>query len=92
MTQPRYRDEAGDPTIDLHGLRVADALRRVEAFLRQHQARGAVCVRVVTGNGTGAVKSAVRDLLDRHPAVAAWSPSLTRDAATIVTLRAPPRA
>jgi DNA mismatch repair protein MutS2 len=70
MSQARYGEEAGDPTIDLHGLRVADALRRVEAFLRQHQARGAVCVRVVTGNGTGAVKAAVRELLSQHPAVA----------------------
>jgi DNA mismatch repair protein MutS2 len=88
----RYGDEAGDPTIDLHGLRVADALRRVHAFLLQHQARGAVCVRVVTGHGTGAVKAAVRELLDDHPAVAAWRPALARDAATIVTLRPPRRA
>jgi len=86
----RYGEEAGDPTIDLHGLRVADALSRVHQFLVREQARGTVCVRVVTGNGTGAVKTAVRELLSRHVAVASWSPTLHRDAATIVTL-SPPR-
>lgn len=88
---PRYSEEAGDPTIDLHGLRVADALTRVDLFLRREQARGAICVRVVTGNGTGAVKAAVRELLDGHRAVASWRPTLNRDAATLVTLRPPPR-
>jgi DNA mismatch repair protein MutS2 len=89
MGWARYGEESGDPTIDLHGLRVADALRRVDAFLRQHRSAGAVCVRVVTGNGTGAIKEAVRELLSRHPAVATWSPTLRRDAATIVTLKPP---
>jgi DNA mismatch repair protein MutS2 len=88
---PRYTEEAGDPTIDLHGLRVADALGRVDLFLRREQARGTVCVRVITGNGTGAIKTAVRELLDSHRSVASWRPTLHRDAATLVTLRPPGR-
>jgi DNA-nicking Smr family endonuclease len=91
IRQARYGQESGDPTIDLHGLRVADALRRVHSFLLAEQARDTFCVRIVTGNGTGAVKSAVRDMLTGHAAVASWRPTLTGDAAMIVTLNPPRR-
>jgi DNA mismatch repair protein MutS2 len=80
-----------DPTIDLHGLRVAEALKRVDRFLRAQQASGTFSVRIITGHGTGAVKAAVRAELSNHPSVASYRPGLTQDAVTIVTLRPPQR-
>ncbi len=81
----------GDPAIDLHGLLVAEALRRVHAFLLAEQARGTIAVRITTGHGTGALKRAVRDQLDAHPSVASWSSALAGDATTVAVLRAPGR-
>jgi DNA mismatch repair protein MutS2 len=80
---------SGEPELDLHGLRVAEALRRASSFLVHEQQRGTISVRIVTGHGTGALKSAVRDLLARHPAVASARPSVGTDAATLVVLKPP---
>jgi len=77
--------------LDLHGLRVAQAVRQTNAFLLREQARGSVSVRIVTGHGTGALKAAVRDILRTHPAVASALPALRSDAATLVVLRPRPR-
>jgi DNA mismatch repair protein MutS2 len=88
----RSRDPSTDePTLDLHGVRVEEALRRTDAFLRAERARGSLAVRVITGHGTGALKQAVRDMLGRHPAVTSWQPAFRQDAATIAVLRAPER-
>ncbi len=75
--------------LDLHGLRVVEAVRRTSAFLFGEQARGTISVRIVTGHGTGAVKDAIRELLRTHPAVASARPALRTDAAMLVLLRAP---
>jgi DNA-nicking Smr family endonuclease len=77
--------------IDLHGLRVAQAISQTNAFLLREQARGSVAVRIITGHGTGAVKTAIRALLANHPAVASSMPSLGTDAATLVVLSPRPR-
>jgi DNA mismatch repair protein MutS2 len=76
-----------EPVLDLHGMRVDAALRRTRAFLVAEQARGTVSVRIITGHGTGALKTAIRELLRSHPAVASMRPSLGTDAATLVVLR-----
>jgi DNA mismatch repair protein MutS2 len=85
------RAEPAEPQLDLHGLRVTDALRRTSAFLVQEQARGTISVRIVTGHGRGALKSAIRDLLRTHPAVSTTMPAVAGDAATLVLLRPDPR-
>jgi DNA-nicking Smr family endonuclease len=82
---------SSEPTLDLHGLRVQDAVRRTTVFLVAEQGRGTAVVRIVTGQGTGAVKSAIRDLLRTHPAVATARPALHTDAAMLVVLRPRPR-
>jgi DNA mismatch repair protein MutS2 len=82
---------SSEPTLDLHGLRVADAIRHTTVFLMAEQARGTAVVRIVTGHGTGAVKSAVQDLLAQHPAVLSARPALASGAAVLVVLRPPPR-
>jgi DNA-nicking Smr family endonuclease len=73
--------------LDLHGLRVAEAIRQTSVFLVREQARGTISVRVVTGRGTGAVKQAVGELLRTHPAVASARPSLRSDATMLVLLK-----
>lgn len=79
-----------EPTLDLHGLRVREALKRTDAFLRAEQASGTVAVRVVTGNGTGALRQAIGELLASHPSVTRVAPGLHTDAVRHVVLR-PPR-
>jgi DNA-nicking Smr family endonuclease len=81
----------GEPTLDLHGLYVRDALRRADAFLRAEQARGTVSVRIITGHGTGVLKQAIGDLLDGHPSVARVTNPLQGDAGRHVVLRPPAR-
>ena len=56
--------------LDLHGLRVADAVRKTTAFVVAEQQRGTAVVRIVNGHGTGALKQAVGDVLRSHPSVA----------------------
>ena len=81
-----------DPVLDLHGLRVTEAIRRTSAFLVAEQRRGTSVVRIITGHGTGALKQAIRDMLRTHPAVLRSSPALASDAMTLVVLKpAPPR-
>jgi hypothetical protein len=90
--RPFRPSSLGDPSIDLHGIRVAPALDMVEEFLRDHVAQEHWSVRIISGTGTGAMKKAVRAYLDRHPLVEAWRPSLQTDAVTVVDLRPPRRA
>jgi DNA mismatch repair protein MutS2 len=82
---------AGEPELDLHGLRVAQAVSQTNAFLLREQARGSVAVRIITGHGTGALKEAIRALLRNHPAVASSLPALASDAAVLVVLSPRPR-
>ena len=77
----------GEPTLDLHGLRLREALQRTDTFLRREQAQGTVAVRVITGHGSGVLKQAIGDLLAHHPSVARVTTALQGDAARIVVLR-----
>ncbi|MFN3974666.1 MAG: endonuclease MutS2 [Dehalococcoidia bacterium] len=74
--------------IDLHGLRVEEALRRLDTFLDKAALEGHRLVRVVHGVGTGALRTAVREHLKSHSLVATWRPdtSRARDSATLVEL------
>ena len=83
---------ADEPELDLHGMRVAEAVRRASVFLVQEQRRGTISVRIITGRGTGALKSAITELLRSHPAVASTSFSLHTDAVVLVKLNPPRRA
>jgi DNA-nicking Smr family endonuclease len=62
------------PTLDLHGLGVADALAETERFLREMAARGEREVRVVYGKGRGSpggvgvLRQAIPGWLEQHGA------------------------
>jgi DNA mismatch repair protein MutS2 len=58
--------------IDLRGLRVDEAIDRLEEALDLAAAQGRDEVRVIHGIGTGALRSAVREQLPRSPHLVEW--------------------
>ena len=64
------------PAAELHvrGMRAQEALDRVEGFLDQALRDGLSTVRIVHGRGTGALRMAVRELLERHSTVRSFGP------------------
>ncbi|MFN2115352.1 MAG: endonuclease MutS2, partial [Anaerolineae bacterium] len=66
------RAEASEQTgieVDLRGMRVEEGLDRLDHFLDQALLSGAPWVRIIHGRGTGAMRSAVRDMLRHQPHV-----------------------
>jgi len=63
---------------DLRGLRVDEALDRLDAALDLAAAEGRDEIRVIHGIGTGALRSAVRDHLPHSPYIVEWIEA-TRD-------------
>ncbi len=79
------------PTAELHvrGMRAQEALDSVEGFLDRALRDGLSSVRIVHGRGTGALRMAVRELLERHAAVMSFRPGDEEgggDGVTIVEL------
>jgi len=58
--------------IDLHGLRVEEALEQVDRALDQAVINRLSQLKIIHGHGTGAVRNAVRQRLTRHPHVARY--------------------
>lgn len=64
--------EAVEPELHLRGLRVEEALSRLEEYLDAAFRAGLPWVRVVHGKGTGVMRRAVRELLSQHPLVRSY--------------------
>jgi DNA mismatch repair protein MutS2 len=60
--------------IHLRGLRVDDALMTLEKYLDDAYLAQLPRVRIVHGKGTGALRQAVREMLEHHPLVAGFRP------------------
>ena len=76
--------------IKLIGLRVEEALERLEPFLNRTSLAGLASVRVIHGIGTGALRNAVREHLEGHPLVEGFEdapPEEGGSGATLVRLR-----
>ncbi len=71
--------------IDLRGRRADEAREAVRQLVDDAYLAGLPEVEIVHGRGTGAVRSAVREELDRHPLVERHA-SESADGATRVTL------
>jgi len=76
--------------IDLHGMRVEEALALVDRTLDQAVVSRLLQVKIIHGHGTGAVRNAVRQLLARHPHVVQYrfgGPSEGGLACTVAEIR-----
>jgi DNA mismatch repair protein MutS2 len=60
--------------LDLRGHRVDEALMRLEDYLDGAVRDGVEKVRIIHGRGTGALREAVRNHLQRHPSVDSYGP------------------
>ncbi|MGE3856306.1 MAG: endonuclease MutS2 [Dehalococcoidia bacterium] len=59
-------------SIEVRGQRLDEALPKVEEFLDHAARNGRSRVLLIHGKGTGAMRRAVRELLDRHPLVTSY--------------------
>lgn len=83
-------EESEQRELKLIGMRVDQALAELETFISHAAAAGLREVRVIHGIGTGRLRDAVREELERHPSVEGHRPGEPhegRDGATIVTIR-----
>jgi DNA-nicking Smr family endonuclease len=73
------------PELDLHGMRVAEALAAVERVLERAEAQGVEEVRIVCGKGrhspggVGVLRTAVAGWLDAHGYVGHYRRQVDRD-------------
>lgn len=82
--------ESEQRELKLIGMRVDEALAELEPFINHAAAAGLQEVRIIHGVGTGRLRDAVREELERHPLVEGHRPGEPhegRDGATVVTLR-----
>ncbi|MEI6702811.1 MAG: endonuclease MutS2 [Deltaproteobacteria bacterium] len=83
-------EESDQRELKLIGLRVDEALTMLEPFINHAAAAGLSEVRIIHGVGTGRLRDAVREELERHPLVQrqrAGEPHEGRDGATVVSLK-----
>ncbi len=76
-------------SLDLRGARVEEALETLDRYLGQASLAGAPRVTIIHGHGTGAMRDAVRAMLESHPLVRDWRPGERGeggDGASIATL------
>jgi len=66
------RPAAVSPELDLRGLRVEEALRKLDTYLNHACLGDLASVRIIHGFGTGAVRDAVHKVLAAHPLIASY--------------------
>lgn len=75
-----------DNTVDVRGERAEIAMRAVEKFVDESMLAMRDVVFVIHGHGTGALRSAVREVAGSHPAVTRWRPGTAREGGEGVTI------
>jgi DNA mismatch repair protein MutS2 len=75
--------------LDMRGMRVEEALARLEDFLDKAVRDGLSSVRIIHGRGTGVLRQVVREHLARHPLAKSFEPEARErggNGATVVEL------
>jgi DNA mismatch repair protein MutS2 len=72
--------------LDIHGLRVEEALRLADKYLDDAVLMGMESVRIVHGRGTGALRSAIAEMLKGHAHVASFRPGSPEEGGMGVTV------
>ena len=67
-------DAEPNQELDLHGFRVKEAIAEVDSVLNRATLTGLGEVKIIHGNGTGTLRSAVRNHIEGHPMADSWSP------------------
>ncbi len=76
----------GSPEVEVRGRTIDEAVPAVEQFLDRAARAGLGRVRVIHGRGTGTLRRAVRELLERHPLVTSFEPADSREGGEGVTV------
>ncbi len=88
--RPAVPDEAVTSRINLLGMRVEEALSKLEPFLNHAALAGLTEVTIIHGYGTGALARAVREHLEGHPLIKSFrkgEPSEGGGGVTVTTLK-----
>ena len=72
--------------VEVRGRRIEEGLIEVESFIDDASRAGRERVRIIHGRGTGAMRQAVRGLLDGHPLVVKYEGGGTREGGEGVTV------
>ncbi len=83
-------EESVDDAINLLGLKVEDALSRLETYLNHASLSVLNEVKVIHGHGTGRLKKAIREYLKTHPLVEDFRTGLPEeggDGVTVIRLK-----
>jgi DNA mismatch repair protein MutS2 len=85
--------QTGDNTVDLRGLRVDEAIEKVEMFMDHAFLKNRTGVHIIHGHGTGALKRGVRGYLVDSPYASDFRPGNKKeggDGVTVAALAAQP--
>lgn len=72
--------------IEVRGQTLDEALPKVESFLDQAARNGKHRVFLIHGKGTGAMRRAIREILDRHPLVVSYETAVRQEGGEGVTV------
>src|SRR6185437_9417209 len=72
--------------LDLRGRRADDALEQFESYLDSAFRAGLPFVRIIHGKGTGALRAAIREALNRHPLVRKFESAAPNEGGEGVTI------
>ena len=72
--------------VEVRGRRIEEGLIDVDSFIDHASRAGRERVRIIHGRGTGAMRAAVRGLLDGHPLVVSYEGGGTREGGEGVTI------
>lgn len=75
LRKNKFKIATGINELHLRRLTVDEALLKLDKYLNDAFMAGLYQVRVIHGKGTGALRQAVREALDKHPLVKSYRPA-----------------